>query len=101
MVDCGQEVCYNTYNMLGTYPHILDDKNRIRIPAKLKDGFKDNGFKDSYTLTKGVDGCIYVFAKETLLFSVALHLNIVHCSIYEVIVEVGGKKYCVLKLSLS
>lgn len=45
--------------MLGTYPHQLDDKNRIRIPAKLKTELKDN-----YTLTKGVDGCIYVFAKE-------------------------------------
>ena len=44
--------------MLGTYPHALDDKNRIRIPAKLKAELKDN-----YTLTKGVDGCIYVFAK--------------------------------------
>jgi len=46
--------------MLGTYTHQLDDKNRIRIPAKLKDGFKD-----SYTLTKGVDGCVYVFASDT------------------------------------
>ena len=51
---------YNAYIMLGTYPHQLDDKNRIRIPAKLKSELKDN-----YTLTKGVDGCVYVFAKET------------------------------------
>ena len=52
--------------MLGTYPHQLDDKNRIRIPAKLK-----AELKDSYTLTKGVDGCIYVFAVSTF----AAHIN--------------------------
>ena len=46
--------------MLGTYTHQLDDKNRIRIPARLK-----KELSETYTLTKGVDGCIYVFAAAT------------------------------------
>ena len=52
--------------MLGTYIHQLDDKNRIRIPARLKAELKED-----YTLTKGVDGCIYVFAQSAF----AAHIN--------------------------
>jgi MraZ protein len=52
--------------MLGTYTHQLDDKNRIRIPARLK-----AELKEEFTLTKGVDGCIYVFAQSVF----ASHIN--------------------------
>ncbi len=70
VVDCGYHMCYTTYIMLGTFPHQLDDKNRIRIPAKLKSELKDN-----YTLTKGVDGCIYVFAKDAFNTHIAGKLD--------------------------
>ena len=52
--------------MLGTYSHQLDDKNKIRIPARLK-----SELRDDFTLTKGVDGCIYVFAQSVF----AAHIN--------------------------
>ena len=42
---------------IGEYNHSLDDKNRIKIPAKFRDELKD-----SFVLTKGLDGCLYLFA---------------------------------------
>jgi MraZ protein len=45
--------------LTGEYYHQLDDKNRIRIPAKLK---KELG--DEYYFAKGTGGCISVFSKE-------------------------------------
>lgn len=45
----------------GEYNHQLDAKNRIRIPAKLK---ADLG--NSYSITRGVDKCLYVLPKEEM-----------------------------------
>lgn len=47
--------------LTGEYFHKLDAKNRIRIPAKLK---KELG--DSYYFTKGTNGCLFVFSRETI-----------------------------------
>ncbi|MCM1042958.1 MAG: hypothetical protein NC350_01970 [Corallococcus sp.] len=47
--------------LCGSYSHQLDDKNRIRLPAKLR---ADLG--DKYILLPGTKGCIYLFkADET------------------------------------
>jgi len=43
----------------GEYRHVLDSKNRLRLPPKLK-----KEFSGSIILTKGSDGCIFVLPKE-------------------------------------
>jgi MraZ protein len=47
--------------LTGEYNHQMDDKNRIRIPARLK---KELG--DEYYFAKGTNGCISVFPKATV-----------------------------------
>ena len=45
----------------GIYEHQLDDKNRLRIPAKFK-----SGLGESYSFARGMNGCIYVFPDTVL-----------------------------------
>ena len=45
--------------LLGNYQHTLDDKNRIRLPSKLRD---DMGKK--YIVLPGVNGCLAVYPAE-------------------------------------
>ncbi len=41
------------------YAHQLDAKNRMRIPAKLREELGDN-----YTITVGTGGCLYVYSES-------------------------------------
>lgn len=43
------------------YEHQLDAKNRMRIPAKLRDELGDG-----YSVTIGTGGCLYVYSKEQM-----------------------------------
>ena len=43
--------------LLGEYAHTLDDKNRLTLPAKFRESFVDGG-----VVTRGLDGCLYLFA---------------------------------------
>ncbi len=43
----------------GTYSHQLDAKNRMRIPAKLRDGLGAH-----YSIMAGSGGCLYVYTEE-------------------------------------
>ncbi len=43
----------------GEYHHQIDEKGRIRIPAKLKDALGETP-----VITRGSDGCLFVFTKE-------------------------------------
>ena len=43
------------------YAHQLDAKNRMRIPAKLRDELGPN-----YSVTVGSGGCLYVYTKEQM-----------------------------------
>ncbi len=43
------------------YRHQLDAKNRMRIPAKLREVLGDR-----YTITKGTSGCLFVFSQPEL-----------------------------------
>lgn len=43
----------------GEYQHQIDEKNRIRIPAKLKEKLGND-----YVVTKGSDKCLFVFTKD-------------------------------------
>lgn len=41
---------------IGEYQHALDSKNRIIVPAKLRDELGS-----PFVMTKGLDGCIYAY----------------------------------------
>ena len=50
------------FSMFGKiYRHQLDAKNRMRIPAKLREELGEN-----YTITKGTSGCLFVFSEPEL-----------------------------------
>lgn len=43
----------------GQFRHSLDSKNRLIIPAKLRDGLGE-----SFTVTRGLDGCLSIYTQE-------------------------------------
>jgi MraZ protein len=44
--------------LLGEYEHTIDDKNRLTLPAKFR-----RRFADGVVLTRGMDGCLYAYAR--------------------------------------
>ena len=44
---------------IGEYSHSLDSKNRIIVPAKLRDELGNKFF-----ITKGLDGCLYAYPEN-------------------------------------
>ena len=50
----------------GTYEHQLDDKNRLRIPAKFKKGLTGEDGEKTYSFARGLNQCIYVFPDDVL-----------------------------------
>jgi MraZ protein len=44
--------------LLGEYAHTIDDKNRLTLPAKFRDSFAGGG-----VVTRGLDGCLYLYAR--------------------------------------
>ncbi|MBQ8374758.1 MAG: transcriptional regulator MraZ [Clostridia bacterium] len=50
----------------GTFEHQLDDKNRLRIPAKFRKTLVGERGEKSYSFARGMNGCIYVFPEEVL-----------------------------------
>lgn len=49
----------------GFYEHQIDDKGRVRIPAKFKKGM-DSYPEKTYSFVRGMNGCIYVFPDSVL-----------------------------------
>jgi len=45
--------------LLGEYEHTLDDKNRLTLPAKFR-----QAFAGGVVLTRGMDGCLYVYTRD-------------------------------------
>jgi len=45
--------------LLGEHEHSLDDKNRLTLPAKLREQLGDQ-----VVITRGMDGCLYVYARS-------------------------------------
>jgi MraZ protein len=43
---------------IGTYYHLLDDKNRFFLPAKLRKKTKN------FIITSGIDKCLYIYSKD-------------------------------------
>ena len=48
---------------LGTYEHVIDNKNRLRIPPKFR---KD--MQSGMVISKGNDGCLFLMPKEQFDF---------------------------------
>ena len=43
---------------MGEFQHALDDKGRLTIPAKFRDGLGDN-----FIVTRGLDRCLFVYPR--------------------------------------
>jgi MraZ protein len=44
--------------LLGEYEHTIDDKNRLTLPARFR-----RAFEDGIVVTRGMDGCLYGYAR--------------------------------------
>ena len=44
---------------IGEYDHTLDNKGRITIPSKFREGLGDE-----FIITKGLDSCLFVYPKD-------------------------------------
>jgi MraZ protein len=44
--------------LLGEHEHSLDDKNRLTLPARLREPFADG-----VVVTRGMDGCLYAYPR--------------------------------------
>ncbi len=47
----------------GQHEHALDAKDRVIIPAKFREIFKEH-YAEKFYLTRGLDRCLFVFAEE-------------------------------------
>lgn len=47
----------------GEYEHTLDNKDRVIIPAKFREIFKEN-YVEKFFITRGLDECLFVFTEE-------------------------------------
>lgn len=47
----------------GEYQHSLDQKDRVIIPAKFREIFKEN-YAEKFFITRGLDRCLFVFTEE-------------------------------------
>jgi MraZ protein len=45
--------------LLGEHEHSLDDRNRLTLPARLREQLGDR-----VVVTRGLDGCLYVYAAD-------------------------------------
>lgn len=44
---------------VGTYYHSIDEKGRVSVPKKFREGLKEGSI-----VTKGLDGCLFVYSSE-------------------------------------
>jgi MraZ protein len=47
----------------GEYKHSLDSKDRVIIPAKFREIFKEH-YVEKFFVTRGLDQCLFVFTEE-------------------------------------
>ncbi len=47
----------------GQYEHALDAKDRVIIPAKFREIFKEH-YAEKFFITRGLDRCLFVFTEE-------------------------------------
>ena len=53
-------------SFFGTYEHQLDDKHRLRIPARFKKALVGENNEKTYSFARGKNKCIYVFPDDVL-----------------------------------
>jgi MraZ protein len=56
--------------LLGEHEHTIDDKNRLTLPARFRDAFVDGG-----VVTRGMDGCLVVYTRQSWEQFVSLRLE--------------------------
>ena len=44
---------------IGEYQHNVDNKGRLIVPSKLREGLGEN-----FIMTKGLDNCLFVYPKS-------------------------------------
>lgn len=49
----------------GQYKHVLDSKNRVIIPSRLREAFGQKTEGLVFYITLGLDKCLYLFPEET------------------------------------
>jgi MraZ protein len=47
----------------GEYHHSLDNKDRVIIPSRFRDIFKEN-YSEKLFITRGLDQCLFIFTEE-------------------------------------
>ena len=47
----------------GEYEHSLDNKDRVIIPAKFREVFKEH-YVEKFFITRGLDRCLFLFTEE-------------------------------------
>lgn len=57
MVDCGRK--WGIYMFMGEYHHNIDDKGRLIIPAKFREGLGDE-----FIVTRGIENCLFAYSKK-------------------------------------
>ena len=45
--------------LVGTYEHLVDEKNRLTLPAKFREAFGDG-----VVLTRGLEKCVFAYRRE-------------------------------------
>lgn len=45
--------------LMGEYHHSIDDKSRLVLPSKFRDGLGD-----TFIITRGLEGCLFVYPKN-------------------------------------
>ena len=53
---------------MGEYNHTIDGKGRVIVPAKFRDALGDG-----FVVTKGLDGCLFVYPPEAFLHLERMH----------------------------
>ena len=58
MVDSGEK--WGIFMFMGEYHHTIDEKGRLIIPSKFRDGLGE-----SFIITRGIEKCLFVYSLES------------------------------------
>lgn len=58
MVDSGEK--WGIFMLMGEYHHTIDEKGRLIIPSKFRDGLGE-----SFIITRGIEKCLFVYSLES------------------------------------
>ena len=58
MVESGEK--WGIYMFIGEYHHTIDEKGRLIIPSKFRDGLGEK-----FIVTRGIENCLYVYSLES------------------------------------